>query len=171
MKTFKELETLVIQWGEERNLYCPDNGATVLTQTQKFFEEFGELNEALLKKDSVLLKDSIGDCQVCLISIAKLENEELRVQYMASLEECLNFYEDKSIKFKKLSENERYEIIYPWLFEIVDELRYDLTQCVISLDLLACVFGFKPFECLEYAYNEIKDRKGSMVNRVFVKDA
>lgn len=77
MKTFKELQEKVIQWGKDRNLYCTENGATVLTQTQKFFEEFGELNKALLKKDLRMLKDAIGDCQVCIISISELSGVEI----------------------------------------------------------------------------------------------
>ena len=36
---------------------------------------------------------------------------------------------------------------------------------------LAFENGYTPEECLEYAYNEIKDRKGKFSNGSFIKEA
>lgn len=44
----------------------------------------------------------------------------------------------------------------------------DMTVCLINL---ATQMGLDFKECLEMAYNEISDRKGKMVNGVFVKEA
>jgi len=44
-------------------------------------------------------------------------------------------------------------------------------DCVVVLTILAAQHGWIIEECIEAAYLEIKDRKGKMVNGVFVKDA
>jgi len=50
---------------------------------------------------------------------------------------------------------------------IVDGIG-DMTVVLI---ILADMFGLSHTECLAYAYNQIKDRKGKMENGTFVKDA
>ena len=40
----------------------------------------------------------------------------------------------------------------------------------MTLIILAAQSGFTATECLEAAYNEIKDRKGKTVDGVFVKE-
>lgn len=50
---------------------------------------------------------------------------------------------------------------------MIDSLG-DTAVCLINL---ATQMGLDFNECLEHAYNEIKDRKGKNVNGVFVKDA
>ena len=41
---------------------------------------------------------------------------------------------------------------------------------VVTLICIAEQLGLDFNECLNYAYNEIKDRKGKMVNGIFVKE-
>lgn len=43
-------------------------------------------------------------------------------------------------------------------------------DCVVVLTILAAQHGLSLGECAESAYDEIKDRKGRMVDGVFVKD-
>jgi len=40
----------------------------------------------------------------------------------------------------------------------------------VTLIILAKQLGYTPQECLEAAWNEIKDREGKTINGVFVKD-
>jgi len=40
-----------------------------------------------------------------------------------------------------------------------------------TLIMVALQCGLDPTKCLEYAYNEIKDRKGMMINGMFVKES
>lgn len=95
MKTFKELETLVIQWGEEKGIL---EKATPLDQFNKTEEEVKELEEALVaqtcgdvffrnSKGNVVdtdaeIKDAIGDIAVTLILQCELQ--------ALKLEDCLN---------------------------------------------------------------------------------
>lgn len=44
-------------------------------------------------------------------------------------------------------------------------------DCVVVLTILAAQNGFTIEECIEAAYEQIKDRKGKMIDGVFVKDA
>lgn len=51
-----------------------------------------------------------------------------------------------------------------------DELRDGIGDVMVTLIILAEQNGMTIHECLNQAYSEIADRKGQMVNGVFVKD-
>ena len=42
---------------------------------------------------------------------------------------------------------------------------------VVTLICIAEQLGLKFNDCLDYAYNEIKDRKGKLINGTFVKES
>lgn len=42
---------------------------------------------------------------------------------------------------------------------------------VVTLICISKQLGIDFTECVEYAYNEIKDRKGKLINGIFVKEA
>lgn len=65
-------------WGEIRGIYSSGN---VKNQMVKLMEETGELARAILKGDKELIKDSLGDSVVVLVSIAKMSG--------FNLEECI----------------------------------------------------------------------------------
>ena len=46
----------------------------------------------------------------------------------------------------------------------------DIGDCLVCLIILSEMIGHTPQACLQHAYGEIKDRKGRMVNGVFVKE-
>jgi NTP pyrophosphatase (non-canonical NTP hydrolase) len=52
-----------------------------------------------------------------------------------------------------------------------DEVKDAIGDCVVVLTILAAQSGLVLEDCIDSAYNEIKDRKGKMVNGIFVKDA
>jgi len=51
-----------------------------------------------------------------------------------------------------------------------DEIQDGIGDTFVTLIILAYQLGLDPTECLEHAWNEIKDRTGNTVNGVFVKD-
>ena len=69
------------------------------------------------------------------------------------------------------------------LLEEVDELNQAILEkdkrelidavgdCVVVLTNLSELAGVKIEDCINIAYNEIKNRKGKMINGTFVKDA
>jgi NTP pyrophosphatase (non-canonical NTP hydrolase) len=52
-----------------------------------------------------------------------------------------------------------------------DEIADAIGDCVVVLTILAAQHGLNIEDCIETAYGVIKDRKGKMVDGVFVKDA
>ncbi|NSU82268.1 hypothetical protein HRH35_02750 [Enterococcus faecalis] len=52
-----------------------------------------------------------------------------------------------------------------------DDLRDGIGDVVVTLVILAMQNDMDLYECLNQAYNEIKDRKGKNVNGVFVKES
>lgn len=51
-----------------------------------------------------------------------------------------------------------------------EELTKDaIGDCYVVLTILSQQLGFTIEECIEIAYDEIKDRRGKMVNGVFIK--
>ena len=51
------------------------------------------------------------------------------------------------------------------------EISDGIGDCVVVLTILAAQYGILFEDCVDCAYNEIKDRKGRMVNNVFVKES
>lgn len=50
------------------------------------------------------------------------------------------------------------------------DMKDAIGDTFVALIGLCNHLGLTPEECIEYAYNEIKDRKGKIVNGNFVKD-
>jgi NTP pyrophosphatase (non-canonical NTP hydrolase) len=51
-----------------------------------------------------------------------------------------------------------------------DEIKDGIGDSFVTLIILSRQLGLTPEECLEAAWNEIKDRKGKTQGGVFVKD-
>lgn len=52
-----------------------------------------------------------------------------------------------------------------------DVIKDSIGDVFVVLVIIAAQMGWSMEECVEAAYNEIKDRKGKMVDGVFVKEA
>lgn len=53
----------------------------------------------------------------------------------------------------------------------IDEIRDAIGDTVVTLILTGAQYDLDLGECLRAAYDVIKDRKGKLINGVFVKDA
>jgi NTP pyrophosphatase (non-canonical NTP hydrolase) len=154
----EELIKKVEQWSTERGL----NTADPNKQRLKLWEEFGELNAAIARNDREGAIDAIGDMLVVMII------------YKQQLGYGSNdvFYPRKD----NLDFIGRLEDI-----DLIDYVGYGITQTrsyiqsieqvVDNLTMLAYRLGTNLEECLAAAYDEIKDRRGKMVNGVFVKES
>lgn len=143
----KNYQTKIIDWANDRNLIKPENAPK---QRLKLLEEVGETARAILKKDVLAQVDGIGDIFVVLIILAEQVGEEVR--FTTSKTTNNNF--DDTI-----------------LFEI-SRLAFEdnFTYAVNWLDDLAISLGLTLEECVESAYNEIKNRTGKTINGTFIKD-
>ncbi|MDY0394765.1 MazG-like family protein [Virgibacillus halophilus] len=77
---------------------------------------------------------------------------------------------DSSKQFLKVTE-EVGEVAAALARGDVDLLRDGIGDVVVTLIILARQNDMDLYECLNQAYTEIADRKGQMVNGVFVKEA
>ena len=87
-KDLYELQALFTAWGLDKNLMHSSNSHA---QTVKLFEEGGEVARGVLKNDSKLYKDGIGDVIVVLTILCG--------QLGTTLEECANIAWDE-IKYR-----------------------------------------------------------------------
>lgn len=144
------LQELIIDWAEKRNLIPGDSNKQFL----KFYEEFGELNSAILRNDRTKIVDSIGDCLVVIIIYCKQKKYELNIndtQNNFNTNECASIY--TAIKYINLS-----------------FLSHDPQECLNYLAYIADCFKLTIAYCLNYAWNEIKDRYGKTIDGTFIKE-
>ena len=157
----KSVVQKIIQWHHDRNIV---EGATDEGQFKKLMSEFGEYSDNLAKGRCV--KDDIGDMGVVLLNIAErndcvslMINNGLTVfsstysQLLYSLNDISYYMEVESSEHYK--ETIKENLIYTWE----------------SLVRTAADSGTTLEECLEVAYDDIKDRKGKLINGTFVKES
>jgi hypothetical protein len=144
--TLNKLEALVIDWAKERGL---DKLEYNEKQYLKFLEEVGETCRAILKQDREAIIDGFGDIAVTMI-VLNLQNHSI-----CKLE-IYGFDKNFTWNFGDLVRRVQPYFINPMAMDCLASLcRYE---------------GFNLEECLESAYNEIKNRQGKLVNGTFVKN-
>ena len=87
----RDLVEKVIKWSDEKGIL---EQSTSHKQFEKLVEEVFELHEALILGDKFAIADAIGDCQVCLINVAELEE----LDYVCCLEDAYNVIKDRKGK-------------------------------------------------------------------------
>lgn len=154
-----ELNTKIVEWAVEREI---DKKVTIQGQAMKTIEEMSELVKGICKNNIDLIKDSIGDVYVTLVIGCMLNNTRV----------CTNYTLDGGIYRSKESMLER---ITNEMFELsVCDEPYDyfyVAKLVKLLESIAIEYSTSLRECVELAYDEISNRKGKMINGVFVKEA
>jgi hypothetical protein len=166
----------ILDWAKARNLI---NGSDSKSQSLKLFSEFGESglaiaqgahvcasdgDDAALEKAHSDLIDGIGDTVVVLTIIAEQEGYLLAdlIQEYAPLPRIhgYEFYQasstigklaDSVLKRDNKSVGPYLAYTFHHLADMADYFQYDITNCV------------------EVAYDEIKDCKGVMYNGAFIK--
>lgn len=161
------------QWAEDRNLI---EGSTPQKQMLKLMEEFGELCGGIARNNPEMIKDAIGDCFVVLVVLNKQVNWNIN----------FNDYQDKfvhnfirnDILKDGLNSVEIIHIIatiIPALYTkvmppVYDDERYAIWSLLVAFSDIANINGFSLSDCIQHAYDQIKDRKGKMIDGVFVKE-
>lgn len=171
LKSLKELHALITQWGTERNMFAA-NGGTYTGQWVKLFEEAGELAMGIAKKKRDIIKDSIGDMLVVCIMLENIANRDNTLTNILSY----NLFDS----IGAYAEHKPHTYLYfvsselCWLSDDNTSTNYKggyLKRLVDHLSNIAIQFGFTLAECLDFAYSEIKDRKGQMIDGVFIKQS
>lgn len=149
-----ELIAKIEQWAEDRNII---KGSKPIYQAMKLFSEFGELADNVGKGRDC--RDDVGGVFVVLTIMAK--------QYGMSMCDMKPRQSEKKKTIKQhvsLLLVDFHEIV--WLPSAID-----FDDAVGTLKDIAELSGATLEECVQIAYNDIKDRKGILWNGVFVKES
>lgn len=156
-----EFAEKVSQWCHDRNLV---EGSSPARQCKKLLEEATELYVATLDNDLIEIKDGIGDCEVVLRAI----ETQLGIAYteptyspiVGSRASVAVLISDISRVMGRIGS----KLSPMFVGSAIAEARLTLWQ-------VAKDHGLTIGECRDHAWNEIKDRKGRMVDGLFVKEA
>nr|DAR45343.1 MAG TPA: NTP-PPase-like protein [Caudoviricetes sp.] len=172
MRTIQELVPLIQEWAKEREIY---KKITRFNQLIKTHEEVGELIKACYDNDKTAIQDAIGDVMVTLINYCYKE----RIDVLEQINNVLNFEEKRGYIKVQLALNiqdslNRLMHANFRLLGIGGETPflyfYEITSIIGYLDDIAFLENTTLEECLNIAYNEIKNRKGIIINGKFIKD-
>jgi hypothetical protein len=159
-----DFEPLIHAWAERKGLL----NSTPMAQFAKLVEEYGETCEAINDHDWYGIKDGIGDCTVVLTIICKLCGYSL-VELACKLGDAAVIYDnEKSAR--------SYNIYLGKIASNICRAKPALdiaTSCAVlynQLGILARNCSLDIGECVEYAYNEIKNREGRVVDGVLIKN-
>lgn len=165
-----ETVTNVLSWLTARKITV---NSTPCVQLGKAVSEFGELADAIIKGDKDEIKDAIGDIIVCLIAAYFTQRTQAPNEDLAPKEYCS--YEGPNPLHRALHNlSEALLITSNCLLNSVLNTFMDAKHinCIVFiLSDVAKNYDLSVTECLESAYNVIKDRKGYMnENGVFIKE-
>ena len=170
--TIQELVPLIHQWAKERGIF--DN-STPFHQLLKTHEEVGELIKACYDDDLPAIQDAIGDVMVTLINYCYFKNENFNNVFLYGLSlspiiEDTCFKQSFSVNitlielFKFECNETKYNDDVDFVYQAMIYFAKDLNGFTKLLK------GTTLEDCLNIAYNEIKNRKGRMINGKFIKD-
>jgi hypothetical protein len=156
---------MVVAWAEARNLI---KGSDPKSQTLKTVSEFGELAQAIINEDRDLIVDGIGDTLVTQIIVSA----QLGVDFGLCLQVANMMGETPSGSAQKnslccasvlgcMADNV--------LKGQVGTFQTNLSAFLHFLQNICDLYALEMAACLEYAYDEIKDRLGVMYNGAFIK--
>lgn len=173
-----ELTEKIVQWGRDR---CIIQNSNPFAQTRKTVEEVFELVEALAEGktwsdddgsliDTICLPDAIdaiGDIYVTLVMVAECNGTPLRMNWDRS-----TYHEADKSALEDLK-----RLVPDLVRDAAEEFTSLVGTCrrMVQLLVLLCEeyeWYCKSFaDCVQKAYDEIKDRTGTLrADGVFVKD-
>ena len=157
---FGGLEQQVLDWAAARNFFAKD-GATLVGQQLKSVEELGELAAAVARNKVAEVMDAIGDLLVLAI-----------VQHKLAGRSPVSAYAAVCAADTRLEYDTPAHAIIELQDDLVRHFRTAAATCawLNTLADIAYTYNFTLVECLVAAYAEIKDRKGTMVKGVFIKE-
>lgn len=157
----QQLINKIEQWAEDRNLI---NGCTPLDQAMKLFSEFGELADAVAKDDLEGIKDGIGDVFVVMTIMCKqVKHNDIASTMLADVSgiSLKRHVVELGLALNQLAYNG----------DCNKSIHEDLSVALSCLVEIAKHNKLTIEQCVEHAYNEIKDRKGIMHNGTFIKES
>jgi hypothetical protein len=187
--TYNDLTTAVLTWATARNIIGDNAKGTPFAQLKKTLEEVNETRDALVahavtsdalrsmpvkanvaairvgvEKSMRSIKDGIGDVCVTLIIGGQMQGmipqPDMEMLNNKSNLELMDEVAERVLEAATLLYSPEARTSIVACFELI----------LYRLKLIASRFGWTLEECLEAAWDEIKDRKGKMVNGEFVRE-
>ena len=121
-------------------------GLTIEKQEDKVFEEYNELLEAKESGNIEEIKKELADVVITMVVLTKLESIFTTRKWV----EIINHIQNDSPTEGCFTSS-----VFSYLFQ--------------KLDKTATQYGLNVWECLEYKYNIVANRKGEVVDGTFVK--
>lgn len=172
----------VLSWAQARNI---PKGAKAKRQRTKTWEELSETATGLAKSDldperMLAIKDAIGDCAVTTSNVANcmgLDSVRMGVhaaEVVAARKDVFDSMDADDLlncfvahqAIVKTGDDDNSLAFLPFVINYQDSLVTSLA----ALEVLATRLGLVFEDCQDYAWNQIKDRKGMMINGTFVKE-
>lgn len=153
-----ELNKKILQWAKDREL---DKKGTVKAQAIKTVEELSELVKAVCKDDREEIIDAIGDVHVTLV-IGNMLDTNTEMDALS----CIGSDEDEYTKeqlLEQLLECSRYVLFFKYI-------RGLIALTIKALYNVCKYYQFDYADCVESAYNVIKNRKGKVVDGQYIKE-
>lgn len=167
--TIQELVPLIHQWAKEREIYVQ---LTPFDELLKTHEEVGELIKACYDNDKPAIQDAIGDVMITMINYCYFieldaikhikQAVDLSVTGYYTISYVINAHNALGRLISLYVWNEGKEISKPSGLRVFSILHY--------LNGIAHLEGTTLEECLNIAYNEIKNRKVKIINGKFIKE-
>lgn len=154
-----KLITNVQQWSIDRGLDKADSKKQLL----KLYEEFGELASGIAKGNKEVVKDSIGDVVVVLIILAQQQG----LEKISDFNIICNHLQPSDL-MPQVSET--IGLISLRVRRTKDEIEEPIVRLISYLRTIAKSENLNFEDCLSQAWNEIKDRKGKLIDGVWVKE-
>ena len=169
MKTIQELVPLIQEWAKERKVY---EELTPLDELLKTHEEVGELIKACYENDKPAIKDAIGDTMVCLINYCHFIEQDVINGIKQAVELSVSELEIILLVMGVYRSLGKLISINMWEKdgELSETNGIRVFSIVYYLNNIARLENTTLEECLNIAYNEIKNRTGRMINGKFVKN-
>ena len=180
---YLELLNKVEQWAKDRGL----DTVEARTQYTKLIEEQGELGVAIdtgnVNGNSGVI-DSLGDYQVTLIIYCLIRDIDLKGQIEEEgqfwAEDVDGMYQLLGADINTVTTSQKFIYLVYESSQLIGKYNRNkgvaeeyasVENIMLSLYDIAREYNTNLEETLEIAYNEIKNRKGKMIDGVFVKEA
>lgn len=158
-----QLLEAIVAWAHARNII---RGTTDFDQWVKCASEVGELADGLAKKQPEMIKDAIGDVVVMLCVMTE-QMHKFKPEH----------FNPFSATGSDRGSKELFHMMYESFGGLGWAIRTDrrasaipyVTAVVTRLSQIAIVEGLTLDECIAFAYDQIKDRKGVVFNGTFIK--
>ena len=168
-KTIQELVPLIQEWAKERGIF---DESTAFNQLIKTHEEVGELIKACYDNDKPAIQDAVGDVIITLINYCYMIDGDA-ASFFGKYKKTVWDEHAKGI-YTSITLNETLSGLMRSACVYKTKISHTTSLCISlifdCLYTLADLYNTTLEECLNIAYNEIKNRTGKMINGKFVKD-